>query len=159
MGKEQQQSTIARLYEDSVGKRRKQRDGVVVTPLEVVDFQVRSVLQNLKTQGYHWTDPRIEWLDPFGGTGIFLARLLQIVPVSPWGKVCIARRCIMLEIDREAAQIAANNLAIVHREETGLRGKIRVLCVDTFSLPPDVDLWSPQMDRFTVTPLNLLEIA
>ena len=44
----------------------------------------------------------------------------------------------MVEIDREAAQMAANNLAAVYEEECGIKGFIHVVCADTFALSNDV---------------------
>ncbi|MEC8056196.1 MAG: hypothetical protein VX136_03535, partial [Pseudomonadota bacterium] len=83
----------------------------------------------------------IEWLDPFGGSGIYTARLLQIVDLSPDQKYELSQNCIVAEINPIAAQICSNNLARVVQEETGVDGYVHVVCVDTFSIPPDVNLF------------------
>lgn len=139
--KRAEQARIAAGYQHDVDGRRQKRDGVVVTPVEVVDFQIRSLIQTLKTQ--HGIDPDegVEWLDPFGGTGIYIARLLQLAPLSPERKAVLASHCVVVEIDPQVAQICANNLAAVYREEVGRDGYVRVICTDTFRLPPDADLF------------------
>ena len=139
--KQLEQERIALAYQQSVAARRQQRDGVVVTPCEVVDFQIRSTIEAVKQQYGRAPDEGIEWLDPFGGTGIYTARLLQLAPLSPERKRRLAANCAVIEIDREAAQLVANNLAAVYEEECGVKGFIHVVCADTFSLPPDVCVW------------------
>ena len=136
--KQLEQEAIARTYQQSVAARRQQRDGVVVTPCEVVDFQIRSTLKAVKQQYGRAPDDGIEWLDPFGGTGIYTARLLQLAPLPPERKRRLAANCAVVEIDREAAQMAANNLAEVYEEECGIKGFIHVVCADTFALSTDV---------------------
>lgn len=37
------QARLARLYQNTADKMRGQRDGVVVTPVEIVDFQIRAI--------------------------------------------------------------------------------------------------------------------
>ena len=115
--KQLEQEAIARTYQQLVEARRQQRDGVVVTPCEVVDFQIRSTLEAVKQQYGRAPDDGIEWLDPFGGTGIYTARLLQLAPLPPERKRRLAANCAVVETDREAAQMAANNLAAVYEEE------------------------------------------
>lgn len=52
--------------------------GIVYTPVEVVDFIVRSVDDVLKKEfGRSISDENIHILDPFTGTGTFITRLLQ----------------------------------------------------------------------------------
>ncbi len=140
--KRAEQMRVASNYQAHVNKdtRRQQRDGVVVTPIEVVDFQVRSTLGLLKQQKKE-PDVGVEWLDPFGGTGVYTARLLQLVDLPPHRKRGMADNCIVIEIDPDAAQFAANNLAAVYEEETGVKGCVRVICTDTFALPANTDLW------------------
>lgn len=135
--------------------KRQQRDGVVVTPVEVVDFQVRSVLDQVAKMGRE-PDDGIEWLDPFGGSGIYTARLLQLVDLPPERKRAMADNCVMIELDPTAAQIAANNLAAVYHEEAGVPGCIRVICADTFALPANADLWD---DGLPVVRPNTLKSA
>lgn len=52
--------------------------GIVYTPVEVVDFIIRSVEDLLQKEfGRSITDENIHILDPFTGTGTFITRLLQ----------------------------------------------------------------------------------
>lgn len=140
--KQAEQLQIAAAYQAHVNKdvRRQKRDGVVVTPIEVVDFQIRSILGLLRQQKIE-PDVNVEWLDPFGGTGVYTARLLQLVDLPPRRKQDMAHNCVVIEIDPTAAQFAANNLAAVYEEETGVPGCVRVICADTFALPANADLW------------------
>ena len=137
-----EQQRISLEYQTNTNRRRQQHHGVVVTPTEVTDFIIRSLIHQLKTERGRDPDQGIEWLDPFGGTGIFTARLLQIAPLSADRKRELAENCIVIEIDPDAAQVCFDNLARVHREETGHEGFVRVLCADTFALDPQYDLWA-----------------
>ncbi len=52
--------------------------GIVYTPVEVVDFMLRSVADVLKAEfNRDLSDENIHILDPFTGTGTFMTRLLQ----------------------------------------------------------------------------------
>lgn len=145
--KAQEQEAISRHYQEEANKNinRQKRDGVVVTPTEVVDFQIRSVIAKMKEVHGREPDQDLEWLDPFGGSGIYTARLLQIADLTPKRKYGLSQNCIVIEIDPIAAQICANNLAKVLLEETGVNGFVRVICTDTFALSPDADLWADSL--------------
>lgn len=55
-----------------------ERLGIVYTPVEVVDFIIRSADDALKSEfGIGLTDKNVHVLDPFTGTGTFIVRLLQ----------------------------------------------------------------------------------
>lgn len=141
-----EQTAIAIAYQKQVqteNTKRQKGHGVVVTPIEVVDFQIRSSLLMIKNGYDREPDQGIEWLDPFGGTGIYTARLLQIVDISPYRKMKMALNCTVIEIDSVAAQIAANNLAKVIKEEIGIDGYIRVLCMDSFATTESEDFFCP----------------
>jgi predicted helicase len=157
--KAKEQEYIATHYQQKADLtlNRKKRDGVVVTPVEVVDFQIRSVIEQTKKQYGLDPDEGVLWIDPFGGSGIYTARLLQIVDLPPERKFKLAEMCIVIEIDAYAAQVAANNLANVILEETGIESYVRVLNSDTFVIesndqffdgsiseifPNDQKLWS-----------------
>lgn len=52
--------------------------GIVYTPIEVVDFILNSVEWALKNEfGTSLTNPGVDVIDPFTGTGTFITRLLQ----------------------------------------------------------------------------------
>lgn len=148
--KAQHQESISRGYQEqaNLDAKRQKRDGVVVTPTEVVDFQIRSVIEQVKSMG-RLPHEGVEWLDPFGGSGIYTARLLQIVDLTPDQKYELSQNCVVIEISLAAAQIAADNLASVVFEETGRRGAVRVICADTFSIEPDQDLWCDSLHVVT----------
>ena len=58
--------------------------GIVYTPVEIVDFIIRSVDQLLRTEfGASLSDEGVHILDPFTGTGTFITRLLQSGLIRP----------------------------------------------------------------------------
>lgn len=84
---EGKQKIILELYEKffkvALPKTVKQL-GIVYTPVEVVDFILRSVEGVLvKEFRRHLTDENIHILDPFTGTGTFITRLLQLGLIKP----------------------------------------------------------------------------
>jgi predicted helicase len=57
----------------------KDRHGIVFTPIEVADFIIRSVdAACIKEYGKSISEPGLEILDPFAGTGIFPARVIHL---------------------------------------------------------------------------------
>lgn len=81
------QSIIIRLY-DSFFRialaKTAEKLGIVYTPVEVVDFILRSVDDVLyKNFGRRLTDKNIHVLDPFAGTGTFIVRLIQSGLIKP----------------------------------------------------------------------------
>lgn len=78
---EAKQEIIIQLYDKffKVGfKETTERLGIVFTPVEVVDFIIRSVNDVLKKHfGKSISDEGVHVLDPFTGTGTFIVRLLQ----------------------------------------------------------------------------------
>lgn len=77
--------------------------GIVYTPVEVVDYIVKSVAHILKQEfGRDISDENVHILDPFTGTGTFITRLLQSGVIS---KEALARK-----YDRE---IHANEIVLL----------------------------------------------
>ncbi len=76
------QHVLKELYEHFFKiaiKKQAERLGIVYTPTEVVDFILRSADHVLRDEfGKGLTDAGVHVLDPFTGTGIFLARLIQL---------------------------------------------------------------------------------
>ncbi|MDR3134929.1 MAG: DEAD/DEAH box helicase family protein, partial [Deltaproteobacteria bacterium] len=75
------QAIIVRLY-DNFFKRAMPKAvdmlGIVYTPVEIVDFIVNSVAKVLEKEfGRKISDDNVHILDPFTGTGTFIARLIQ----------------------------------------------------------------------------------
>ena len=58
--------------------------GIVFTPIEVVDFIIRSADDAMRTAfGQSLGDPGVAIIEPFAGTGTFVARLLQLGVIPP----------------------------------------------------------------------------
>ncbi|MFB9775037.1 DEAD/DEAH box helicase [Brevibacterium otitidis] len=78
---EGKQKIITELYESffkNAFPRAADAMGVVYTPIEIVDFIIRSVNDVLKQEfGRSISDEGVHVLDPFTGTGTFIVRLLQ----------------------------------------------------------------------------------
>ena len=78
---EGRQQVLSDLYEQFFKKALKKesdRLGIVYTPVEVVDFILHSANEVLQAEfGRNLSDADVHVLDPFTGTGTFLARLLQ----------------------------------------------------------------------------------
>ena len=78
---EGRQTILSDLYEQFFKKALKKeadRLGIVYTPVEVVDFILQSADAILQDEfGRCLNDKNVHVLDPFTGTGTFLARLLQ----------------------------------------------------------------------------------
>ncbi|MBR4151797.1 MAG: DEAD/DEAH box helicase, partial [Selenomonadaceae bacterium] len=81
------QSIIIRLYEnffEKVLEKTAKKLGIVYTPVEVVDFILRSVDDVLyKNFGRRLSDENVHVLDPFTGTGTFIVRLIQSGLIKP----------------------------------------------------------------------------
>lgn len=80
------QRIVVELYDKffrNAFPRMTERLGIVYTPVEVVDFIIHSVENVLKSEfNSSMADKNVHILDPFTGTGTFIARLLQsgIIP-------------------------------------------------------------------------------
>ena len=76
------QEVIKNLYDSffkSAFPKMADRLGIVYTPVEVVDFILKSVEHALETHfGIHLSDKGVHIIDPFSGTGTFLVRLLNL---------------------------------------------------------------------------------
>ena len=75
------QRVLMELYEKFFAtalKKEADRLGIVYTPMEVVDFILKSADHALGLEfGRRLSDEGVHVLDPFTGTGIFLVRLIQ----------------------------------------------------------------------------------
>jgi predicted helicase len=113
--------------------------GIVYTPVEVVDFIIRSVDKVLRDEFQRGlTDENIHILDPFTGTGTFMVRLLQSGLIEPkdlprkYAKELHANEIVLL-----AYYIAAVNIenafhdAVKNTEYTSFEG---ICLTDTFQL-------------------------
>lgn len=111
--------------EDAKSKNSQIKRETVYTPVECVDFINQSVADILMMEfGVSMNDPRVEVLDHFAGTGIFLARAEEAGLIDP------TRQSVhQIELVRDSAEISARNVP-----------GVKTHCVDTFALAPRVDL-------------------
>ncbi|MCL2822613.1 MAG: N-6 DNA methylase [Polyangiaceae bacterium] len=81
------QKIVVELYEkffSTAFKKVSEKLGIVYTPVEIVDFIIRSVEDVLQAEfGRSLTDENVHILDPFTGTGTFIMRLLQSGIIKP----------------------------------------------------------------------------
>lgn len=114
--------------------------GIVYTPVEVVDYIVKSVAWILKKEfGRDISDENVHLIDPFTGTGTFITRLLQSGVIS---KEALARKydkeIHANEIVLLAYYIASINIENVFHdiqgEEEGYKAFNGICLTDTFQL-------------------------
>lgn len=115
------------------------RHGIVYTPVEVVDFILRSTDKALRrSHGCGLADARVRIIDPFAGTGIFHVRLIQsdLIPDSDLTRV-YRHQLHGHEIVPLAWHIARTNIEIAYAERTGRWLPYSGLALtDTFDTPP-----------------------
>jgi len=84
---EARQRIVIELYDKffrTAFSKMSERLGIVYTPVEVVDFILKSADYALKQEfGVGLSDPDVHVLDPFTGTGTFIVRLLQGGLITP----------------------------------------------------------------------------
>jgi len=84
---EGRQRIITELYDtffSTAFKKTVDKLGIVYTPVEIVDFILRSADAVLRQEfGQGLTDEGVHILDPFTGTGTFMVRLLQLGLIEP----------------------------------------------------------------------------
>ncbi|CCH87144.1 putative Helicase [Modestobacter italicus] len=95
--------------------------GIVYTPVEIVDFILRSADEVLRAEfGEGLTDEGVHVLDPFTGTGTFLVRLLQSGLIEPHDLARkYANELHANEILLLAYYIAAANIETTYEELEG----------------------------------------
>ena len=140
---EGRQRVLLELYEKFFAtalKKAADRLGIVYTPVEVVDFILHSADEVLQQEfGRNLSDEGVHILDPFTGTGIFLARLLQsdLIQASDlerkYRDELHANEIVLL-----AYYIAAVNIEEAHRSERGTDSGYEpfngIVLTDTFNL-------------------------
>lgn len=126
--------------------------GIVYTPVEVVDFIIRSVGYIIQKEfGRSLSDENVHILDPFTGTGTFITRLLQSGLISREALVRKYRKEIHAnEIVLMAYYIASINIESVFHSlapEEEYRAFDGICLTDTFQLgekDSDENLYSEQ---------------
>ena len=140
---EGRQEVLSDLYEQFFKKALKKeadRLGIVYTPVEVVDFILHSANEILQDEfGRNLSDEGVHVLDPFTGTGTFLARLLQSDLIQSddlerkYRKELHANELVLL-----AYYIATVNIEEVFRgrrgEDSGYEPFSGIVLTDTFNL-------------------------
>ncbi len=121
-----------------------ERLGIVYTPVEVVDFILRSVNHILKTEfGETLGSKNVHILDPFTGTGTFITRLMQIGLISPeelkhkYKYEIHANEIVLLAYYIAAINIEATYHDIVGGEYVPFEG---ICLTDTFQMYEKEDL-------------------
>jgi predicted helicase len=122
-----------------------QRLGIVYTPVEVVDFIIKSVDEVLREEfGQSLSSEGVHIIDPFVGTGTFITRLLQLGLIDKedlprkFASEIHANEIVLL-----AYYIAAINIEATYHELTGEYAPFPGICLtDTFQLYEKDDLIS-----------------
>ena len=140
------QRVLMELYEKFFAtalKKDADRLGIVYTPVEVVDFILRSADHALREAfGLRLSDAGVHILDPFTGTGIFLVRLLQSALIGDGD----LERKYSQELHANELVLLAYYIAAIHIEEAfhGRRGTETdhqpfngIALTDTFNLHTD----------------------
>ena len=83
-GKQEIMRTLYDRFFSQAFPRMSERLGIVFTPVEIVDFIIRSADDAMRTAfGQSLGDPGVAIIEPFAGTGTFVARLLQLGVIPP----------------------------------------------------------------------------
>lgn len=138
---EGKQKVIYELYETffkTAFKKMSDRLGIVYTPVEVVDFIIKSADEALRQEfGVGLSDKGIHVLDPFTGTGTFMVRLLQSGLIEAED----AKRKFASELHANELVLLAYYIAAINIEEAyhGLTGGDYtpfegIVLTDTFQL-------------------------
>ncbi len=140
------QRIITELYENFFKKafpKQAEALGIVYTPVEVVDFILRSVDQLSKKHfGKGLTDEGVHVLDPFTGTGTFIVRLIQSGIISPhdlarkYANELHANEIMLLAYYVAAINIEATYHGVVGGEYAPFEG---IVLTDTFQMTEDGD--------------------
>lgn len=153
---EDRQRVIVELYDKFfkvASPRTVEKLGIVYTPVEVVDFIIRSVGYILQREfGRSLSDENVHILDPFTGTGTFITRLLQSGLISrealerKYGREIHANEIVLM-----AYYIASVNIENVFHDLMGPDKEYQpfggICLTDTFQLgeeAADENLYSEQ---------------
>lgn len=118
--------------------------GIVYTPVEVVDFIVRSVADVLKREfNRSISDENVHILDPFTGTGTFISRLLQSGLIKDKDlKRKYEKELHVNEILLLPYYIASVNIESAYPQEEGYQPFNGICLTDTFQLNESEELFS-----------------
>jgi predicted helicase len=140
------QDIIRNLYDtffNNAFPRMAERLGIVYTPVQVVDFILRSADAALRRHfGQSLSSEDVQILDPFTGTGTFLVRLIQSGLITP---DALARKYAG-ELHANELVLLAYYIATVNIETAyhGITGTYRpfdgMILIDTFQMTEDGDM-------------------
>ena len=135
-GTGERQEFLKRLYEtfyERYDPKKADRDGIVYTPTEVVEFIVKSTDHLLrKNFARSLSDEEVVILDPFTGTGTFIVHVLERISIEQLEKK-YAGELHANEISILPYYIAALNIENAYRERTGRYSEFGNICwMDTF---------------------------
>jgi len=146
---EGRQKIVVELYDKffrNAFPKMSERLGIVYTPIEIVDFILKSVDHLLRTEfGQTLGSPGVHILDPFTGTGTFITRLIQSGLISKedlpkkYGKEIHANEIVLLAYYIAAINIEAAYHGVVGGEYKPFEG---ICLTDTFQLYEKDDLIS-----------------
>ena len=146
---EGKQKIVVELYDKffrNAFPKMSERLGIVYTPVEIVDFILKSVDHLLRTEfGQTLGSEGVHIIDPFTGTGTFITRLLQSGLISPeelarkYAKEIHANEIVLLAYYIAAINIEAAYHGIVGGEYQPFEG---ICLTDTFQLYEKDDLIS-----------------
>ena len=135
-GTGERQGFLKRLYEtfyERYDPKKADRDGIVYTPSEMVEFIVKSTDHLLlKNFARSLSDEEVVILDPFTGTGTFIVHVLERISMERLKKK-YAGEMHANEISILPYYIAALNIENAYRERTGEYREFENMCwMDTF---------------------------
>ena len=135
-GTGERQEFLKRLYEtfyERYDPKKADRDGIVYTPTEVVEFIVKSTDHLLrKNFARSLSDEEVVILDPFTGTGTFIVHVLERISIEQLEKKYVGEMHAN-EISILPYYIAALNIENAYRERTGRYSEFGNICwMDTF---------------------------
>lgn len=137
--------------------------GIVYTPVEVVDFIIRSVGYIIQKEfGRTLSDENVHILDPFTGTGTFITRLLQSGLI---GRDALERKyrneIHANEIVLMAYYIASINIENVYHELMGADAEYRsfdgICLTDTFQLGEEASAENLYSEQFPTNSRRVIE--
>lgn len=137
--------------------------GIVYTPVEVVDFIIRSVGYIIQEEfGRTLSDENVHILDPFTGTGTFITRLLQSGLISRDALERKYRSEIHAnEIVLMAYYIASINIENVYHELMGADAEYRsfdgICLTDTFQLGEEASAENLYSEQFPINSKRVIE--
>ena len=135
-GTGERQEFLKRLYEtfyERYDPKKADRDGIVYTPTEVVEFIVKSTDHLLrKNFARSLSDEEVVILDPFTGTGTFIVHVLERISMEQLKKK-YTNELHANEISILPYYIAALNIENAYRERIGEYSEFGNICwMDTF---------------------------